>query len=401
MLNKLSVRALDLKGKRVLIRVDFNVPMEEGKITDDARIVASIPTIRYVIEQGGIPILMSHLGRPKGEEDQAFSLQPVAKRLEELLKTPVIFSKECCGQKTKELVAKTKPGSTILLENLRFHKGEEKPDEEPGFAAALAELGNCYVDDAFGAIHRSHASITELPKLFPGLSAAGLLLEKEIHYLSEIILKNAKRPLAAILGGSKISTKFKVIQVLMQKADLLLIGGAMAFNFLKADGMQIGDSLVEESYLPIAKELLNVDEQSACKLVLPVDIVITKNLKDKGPVRSVSVQEGIPKGWMGVDIGPKTVELFQTELQKAKTIFWNGPMGVFETPPFDSGTNALAKTVASLNATRIAGGGDSLAAIKQALLQDAFDHLSTGGGAMLEFIEYGSLPGIDALSNKT
>lgn len=400
MSQKLSLQDLDLKGKRALIRLDFNVPIEEGKITDDTRIRASIPTIEYVLNHGGIVILMSHLGRPKGKREPQFSLAPCAKRLSELLKKPVKFAPDCCGSEVENMVQKLAPGDILVLENLRFHKGEEKPDEEATFASALAELGDLYIDDAFGCAHRAHASITTLAQLFPGKAAAGFLLEKEMKYLGET-LRNPKRPFCTILGGSKISTKFKVIEALIQQADLLLIGGAMAFTFFKAENIPIGDSFVENDFLSVARELIDVSTQSRCRIMLPTDIVIAREIDSNAETRIVKIKDGIPEGFKGLDIGPETIKSYMNELQKAATVFWNGPVGVFECPPFDQGTNAIAKTLADLSATTIVGGGDSVAAVEKAGLSDRMNHISTGGGAVLEYIEFGKLPGIEALSNKS
>jgi phosphoglycerate kinase len=402
MAEKLSIRDLNLKNKKALIRVDFNVPIENGQIMDDSRIRAALPTIQYVLDQGGAVILMSHLGRPKAKPDPQFSLAPCAERLSELLKRPVKMAPDCHGPEVKQMALELKPGEILMLENLRFHPGEEKPEEEPAFVSSLAELGDVYINDAFGTAHRAHASTTTIAEFFHGKAVAGLLMEKEIAYLGDALL-NPKRPFYAILGGAKISTKFKVIKVLMQKADVLLIGGAMAFTFLKAENIPIGLSLVENDFLGVARELMDVSNQSHCRLLLPFDLVVARQINAHAERRIIQVKDGIPEGFQGVDIGPETIQEYSKELQKAATIFWNGPLGIFECPPFDQGTNAIAKTLAQLkSATTIVGGGDSVAAIEHLGVADHISHISTGGGATLEYIEFGGhLPGIDALSDKT
>ncbi len=397
---KLSIRDLDLKNRRVLLRVDFNVPIENGQITDDTRIRASLPTIQYVLDQGGSLILMSHLGRPKGKPDPAFSLSPCAKRLSELLQRPVQMAPDCVGAKTENLARSLKPGEILLLENLRFHPGEEHPEKELRFVQTLAHLGDLYVNDAFGTAHRPHASTTLIAHFFPNQAAMGFLLEKELVYLQEA-LQHPKRPFCVLLGGAKISTKFKIIRGFMKQADTLLIGGAMAYTFFKAQEIPIGHSLVEDQFLEAAKELLDHSSQVHCRLFLPLDLVVAKRIDPQAERKVVRTEEGIPEGFEGVDIGPKTIQKYGEVLQKASTIFWNGPMGVFETPPFDQGTRSLAHILANCPSTlTIVGGGDSVAAIQQAKVADRFSHLSTGGGAALELIEQGTLPGIDALSPK-
>jgi 3-phosphoglycerate kinase len=399
---KLTIKDLDLKNKKALLRVDFNVPIENGIITDDSRIRASIPSIQYILEQGGSVILMSHLGRPNGEIDPSLSLRPCAQHLSKLLSLPVKMAPDSCGPVVQKLADDLKPGEILLLENLRFHKGEEKPAEEPTFVSGLADLGDLYINDAFGTAHRAHASTTVLATFFPGKSAMGFLMEQELAYLGSKLL-HPKRPFYAILGGAKISTKFKVIEALMQKADVLLIGGAMAFSFFKAQGISTGKSKVENDFLPVARELLDVGSQSRCRVVLPVDIVITDKIEHGAKGHPVRINQGIPNGMEGVDIGPETIRKYTEELKNASTIFWNGPLGVFECPPFDHGTNAIAKFIAELTpkATTIVGGGDTIAAVEHAKVANKFSHVSTGGGASLEFIEFGRLPGIDALSAKT
>lgn len=391
-----TIKDLDLKGKKVLIRVDFNVPMNGKEITDDRRIQASLPTIKMALEKGAAVILMSHLGRPDGKPSLEYSLSPCAKRLSELLQKPVEFAEDCIGKKTEKQVQNLKPRDVLLLENLRFHAGEEHPEKEPDFAKKLASLGDIFINDAFGTAHRAHASNTEIVKYFPGKAAIGLLMEKELKYLGQMLLSPSK-PFVAVLGGAKISSKFPVIQALMKKADLILIGGAMSYTFFKAQGIEVGNSLYEPEFVTKAAELLKASS-SACRLVLPVDVVVTKEVKHSAEHQVVDIQKGIEKGYEAVDIGPKTVELYQKELQKAKTVFWNGPVGIFECPPFNRGTNEIARIISQLSATTVVGGGDTIAAIEQIDLADAFSFLSTGGGATLEFIELdGNLPAIKAL----
>jgi phosphoglycerate kinase len=393
-----SLKDLPLKGKKVLIRVDFNVPLDKGKITDDTRIVSSLPTIRYVIEQGGYPILMSHLGRPKGKSSPEFSLAPCARRLAELLGKPVIMAPDCIGENVQKQITRLSVGESVLLENLRFHPGEEKPKEDPGFAKQLAQLGEVYINDAFGTAHREHASTFTIVPQFKGNAAAGFLMEKEIRFLGDALTK-PKRPFFAVIGGAKVSSKIGVIKALVKKIDVLLIGGAMAFTFLKAKGIEIGDSLFEPEFLDTAKAILDAYESAGVKLMLPIDHVIVKDPEQENLIRFVLNEEGIPKGYQGVDIGPETIEQFSQELQHAKTVFWNGPMGIFEKKSFSKGTRALAEAIAGLKATTIVGGGDSVSAIRSMNMVHQFTHISTGGGASMEYIEYGTLPGIEAINN--
>lgn len=397
---KLSLRDLSLKGKRVLVRVDFNVPLKDGKITDDTRIRASLPTIQYILNHGAIPILMSHLGRPDAKKDDKYTLKPCAERLSQLLNKEVKMAPDCVGKEVESIVKSLKPGDILLLENLRFHKGEEKPSEDPSLVENLAKLGDVYVNDAFGTAHRAHASTALITKYFPHKSASGFLLEKEIEYLGKHLL-NPKRPFYAVLGGAKLSTKLKVIESLLNKADLLLIGGAMANTFLKAGGYSIGASLYENDYIAKAEQILKNQSQSKCKILLPVDLVVTAHIDPHAKSRIIAVEEGVPEKDQAVDIGPKTITLFSEQLKKAETVFWNGPLGVFECEPFAKGTRAIAQTLSLLKATTIVGGGDSIAALEQAHLAEKIDHISTGGGATLEYIELGTLPGIEALSNKS
>ncbi len=387
---KLSIRDLDLKNKRLFIRVDFNVPLAPGgqEITSDKRIKASLPTIKYALEQGAGLVLASHLGRPKGKVNPEMSLKPVAKRLEQLLGRPVKMAPDCIGPEVEAM--KPTPGEVLLLENLRFHPEEEK--NEPGFAKQLASLCDLYVNDAFGSAHRAHASTVGMIQFVPK-AAAGLLMDKELEWLTKAT-KNPERPCIAILGGAKVSDKIEVIQNLSKFVDKLLIGGAMAYTFLKAQGKPVGKSLVEEDKVGLAKELLAT---LGPKLMLPVDHVVAPELKEGADDQVV---ETIPDGMIGLDIGPQTVSAFSAEIAQAKTIIWNGPMGVFEKPPFDEGTVAVGKAVAASGAVSVVGGGDSEKAVKSAGVADKITHISTGGGASLEFLSGIELPGVAALSDK-
>lgn len=392
MTKKLSLSDLNVQNQKVLMRVDFNVPLDEnGNITDDSRIVASLPSIQYVLDHGGSVILMSHQGRPKSDNDLSASLEPCAKRLSELLKRPVKFIPECIGPSAIAASNAMKPGDVTLLQNLRFHKAEENPDADPSFSRQLAELGDLYVNDAFGTAHRRHSSTSTIAQYFPHKAAAGFLMEKELRHIGDL-LTNPKRPFIAIIGGSKISTKIGVLKALLTKADRILIGGAMSYTLLKAQGINIGQSLYEDSYLDVAKELLQAGKD---KIILPVDHIVTQKVVAGGPNE---VQQTIRSDFIGVDIGPETVNLYVAEINKAQTILWNGPMGVFEIPEFARGTMAIAVAAAATKAVTVAGGGDTLAAIHQSKLGNKFTHLSTGGGATLEYIEMGTLPGVDALS---
>ncbi|EFB41017.1 hypothetical protein pah_c161o023 [Parachlamydia acanthamoebae str. Hall's coccus] len=400
-MSKLSLSQLPIKGKKVLVRVDFNVPLDrEQKITDDTRIRASLPTIQYILDSGGAVILMSHLGRPKGKSSAEFSLKPCATRLSELLNHPVIMAPDCIGNETHQLAANLQPGQILLLENLRFHLGEEHPEKEPSFTQQLASLGDVYVNDAFGTAHRAHASTAEITRYFPGKAAAGFLLEKEVKYLNSSLVQPT-RPFYAIIGGAKISTKIGVLESLLQKADAILIGGGMAYTFLKAQGLAIGDSIHEDEFLDKAKQLLALSQSGRAKIILPQDLVIADSLSKDAVVQIIPTEQGIPSSFQGVDIGPQTIQNFTTILQDAATIFWNGPLGVFEIEPFSKGTYAIAHVLAESSATTIVGGGDSIAALQSAGLAEKITHLSTGGGASLEYIEFGTLPGIEALSDAT
>jgi phosphoglycerate kinase len=385
-----SIHDLDLKGKRVFIRVDFNVPLAPGgqEITSDKRIKASLPTIQYALEQGAGLILASHLGRPKGKPNPEMSLEPVAKRLEELLGRPVKMAPDCVGPEVEAM--KPAPGEVLLLENLRYHAEEEKND--PAFAKQLASLCDIYVNDAFGSAHRAHASTEGMIQFVPQ-AAAGLLMEQELKYLT-MATKNPARPCVAILGGAKVSDKIEVIENLGKVVDKLLIGGAMAYTFLKAQGKPTGKSLVEEDKVELAKKLL---ADLGGKLLLPVDHVVVTEIKEGADNQTV---ETIGAGQIGVDIGQKTIDLYEAEIAQAKTVIWNGPMGIFEKPPFDKGTVALAKAVAGSGATSVVGGGDSEKAIKAAGVTSKISHVSTGGGASLEFLAGIELPGVAALARK-
>ena len=391
-MNKKTVRDLNVKHKRVLVRVDFNVPLDEKQhITDDTRIAAALPTIRYLLDQGAAVILMSHLGRPKGKPTPEFSLVPAAARLSELLGQPVRLAPDCVGPQVEQIAAALKPGEVLLLENLRFHAEEEKND--PAFAQQLAKLGELYVNDAFGAAHRAHASTEGVAHYLP--AAAGFLMEKELDFLGKA-LESPERPFVAILGGAKISDKIAVIDNLLGKVDKLLIGGGMANTFLKAKGLNIGESLVEESSLENARNLM---ARGGDKLLLPVDAVVADRFDNQAQSQVVSVDK-VPAGWRILDIGPASVALFKQVLAPAKTVIWNGPMGVFEFPQFAKGTFALAEELAHLKATTIIGGGDSAAAVEKSGLADQMTHISTGGGASLEFLEGRVLPGVAALNDR-
>jgi phosphoglycerate kinase len=391
--NKISVRDLDVRDKRVLVRVDFNVPVKDAQVTDDTRIRRALPTIRHLLSEGGRPILISHLGRPKGEPDPKYAMDPVAKRLEELLGEPVLKLDAAVGPEVEEALNSWDGRGVVLLENSRFYPGETKND--PGFSEQLASLADLYVDDAFGAAHRAHATTVGVAERLP--AAAGLLLEEEVDYLDGV-LEDPERPFVAILGGAKVSDKLGVIESLLKVADTLLIGGAMCFTFFKAQGYEVGNSLVEDDYLEEAKRLM---DEAGEKLVLPVDVVVADEMED-AQGETVGVDE-IPPDKMGLDIGPRTVELFEGHISGAKTIFWNGPMGVFEVDAFAKGTEGVARAVAAASergATSVIGGGDSVAAVVKLGLEDRMSHISTGGGASLEYVEGKELPGVAALPEK-
>lgn len=388
-MNKKTIGDIDVTGKRVLVRVDFNVPLENGDVEDDTRIRATLPTVQYLIARDARIILCSHLGRPKGKPDLQYSLKPVAERLSRLLNRPVQLAPDCVGTAVQIMVEALKPGEVIVLENLRFHPEEEANDT--GFAQALAVLADVYVDDAFGSAHRAHASTAGVAAYLPAV--AGLLMERELTFLGRA-LTNPTRPFVAMLGGAKVSDKIAVIENLFSKVDTLLIGGGMANTFLKAQGHEIGDSLVENDKLDTARVLL---QQGSGKLVLPVDVVIADRFDAQAQSRCVHA-DAVPPGWRILDIGPKTIGQFKDHLRSARTVVWNGPMGAFEMQPFSVGTFAMAHALAELSgATTIVGGGDSAAAVEQASVADRMTHVSTGGGASLEFLEGKELPGVAVL----
>jgi phosphoglycerate kinase len=391
-MNKKTIRDVDLKGKRVLMRVDYNVPIQNGAISDDKRIRATLPTIQYILEQGAALVLMSHLGRPAGTGYEAeFSLKPVAERLSELLGKPVKFAPDCIGPEVEKMAAALKPGKVMLLENVRFYKAETKNDAK--ISAQLARLGEIFVNDAFGTAHRAQSSTEGVAHYLPAV--AGFLMEKEIEFLSKAT-ENPERPYVAVLGGAKISDKVGVIENLLKKCDRLLIGGGMANTFFKAMGFATGDSLVEEEAVATAQSLL---KSAGGQLVLPVDVVIADAFDNEAKTQIVAPNE-VPAGWRILDIGPKTVDTFKSALSGAKTVAWNGPMGVFEMPKFAEGTFAIARALADLDATTIIGGGDSASAVKKAGVAGKMTHVSTGGGASLEFLEGKVLPGVAALQDK-
>lgn len=399
-MGKLNIQDLDLNGKRVLMRVDFNVPLNpDGTISDLTRITESLTSITHILNAGGKPILMSHLGRPKDGWDPELSLAPCAKALSDLLQRPVKMAHNCIGPEVEKMASELQQGEVLLLENLRFHAAEEKPDSDPSFAKSLAALGDVYINDAFGTAHRTHSSTATIAQYFPGKAAAGYLMQKEIAFLGNLLIK-PKRPFFAIIGGAKVSSKIGVLKSLIGKVDGLFIGGAMAFTFLKAEGISIGNSLFEEDQIPTALELVDACKAKKTPLWLPRDFVTADAISEKANCQFKSAMQGIPAGWQGVDIGPNTILQWRNELQKAGTVFWNGPLGVFEIPYFAIGTRKIAEALANLKATTIVGGGDSVAAVTQMHLEKKFTHLSTGGGASLEYLEQGHLPGIDALSEK-
>jgi phosphoglycerate kinase len=394
-ISKRTVDDLPVQGKRVLVRVDYNVPLnDQGSITDDTRIRETLPTLNFLLERGASLVLCAHLGRPKGKPDPKYSLKPVAKRLEELLRKPVQMAPDCVGPEVQKMAKALQPGGVLLLENLRYHAEEEA--NNPLFARQLASLADVFVQDAFGAVHRAHASTAGVAALLP--SAAGCLLAKEIYFLSKA-MENPEKPFIAILGGAKVSDKIEVIESLLDRVNALVIGGAMAYTFLKAQGVAVGNSRVEDDKLDVAKSTLKKAQEKHIQLFLPLDHVVVDQVDAKAPFQ-VTADRSIPDGKIGVDIGPNTVKFLVPLLQKAKTIVWNGPMGIFEMPPFAAGTLGVAKALAEATqhgATSIVGGGDSVAAVKQAGLADQLSHISTGGGASLEFLEGKELPGIAAL----
>jgi phosphoglycerate kinase len=394
---KLSVTDLALAGKRVFIRVDFNVPVKNGEIGDDTRIRAALPTIKYALDHDATVILASHLGRPKGKAAPEYSLKPVVSRLEMLLGREVVFAADCIGEPARRAIAKAQEGGrVVLLENLRFHAGEEKND--PAFAGELASLADLYVNDAFGSAHRAHASVEGIVTAM-GRGAAGLLMEKELKYLGEAI-DSPVRPFVAILGGAKVSDKIEVIDNLLGKVDTLLIGGAMAYTFFKAKDLPVGRSLVEPDRLDSAREVMTRAEAGPVRLELPVDHVVAPKLESGVPVEVLDVDDAAIGDRMGLDIGPKTASRYADILKDARTVVWNGPMGVFEIPEFAAGTEAVARAVAAVDGTTVIGGGDSIAAVNKVGVADKVTHISTGGGASLEFLGGQTLPGVAALTDK-
>ena len=390
-MNKKTVRDIDLKGQRVLMRVDFNVPMQEGKVTDDKRIRASLPTIKYVLDQGASLILMSHLGRPKGGPDPAFSLRPAAEVLSSQLGIPVKMAADTVGAEVEAMAKELKPGEVLMLENTRFHAGEEKNDLE--LAKQMAALADVYVNDAFGSAHRAHSSTEGVARFLPAVS--GFLMEQELEYLGRAV-SNPEHPYVAILGGAKISDKISVVETLLSKADKLIIGGGMANTFLAAKGHNMQDSLVETASIETAKSIM---DRSGDKLLLPADALIADKFEAEATTQVVDVDK-IPPGWRMMDIGPKSIEAFKAALRDAELIVWNGPMGVFEMPKFAEGTFAIARMLADSGATTVIGGGDSASAVKKAGVAKQMTHVSTGGGASLEFLEGKELPGVAALMDK-
>ena len=394
-LNKMTIEDVQVKGKKVLVRCDFNVPLDADKnITDETRINAALPTIKYLLDNGAAVILCSHLGRPKGEFNMKYSLAPVAKRLSEKLGFEVKLAKDVIGPDAKKLAAEVQPGKAVLLENVRFHAEEEKND--PAFAKELASMAELYVSDAFGTVHRAHASTAGVADYLPAV--AGYLIGKELTFLGNAV-ENPVRPFVAILGGAKVKDKIGVITNLLEKVDTLIIGGGMAYTFSKAMGGEIGNSLLDEERVGLAKEMMETAKAKGVKLLLPVDTVIANDFDNPTEIKTVEAGK-IPEGWQGLDIGPKTVELFSDAVKSAKTVVWNGPMGVFEKPEFAKGTLAIATAMAESDATTIIGGGDSAAAVTQMGLAPKMSHISTGGGASLEFLEGKVLPGVACLKDK-
>ena len=390
-MNKKTVKDIDLKGKRVLMRVDFNVPMADGKVTDDKRIKAALPTIQYVLDQGASLILMSHLGRPKGGPDPEFSLKAASEALASLLGKPVQMAPDCVGPEVGKMAQALKPGDVLMLENTRFHKGEEKNDLD--LAKQMASLGDVYVNDAFGSAHRAHSSTEGITRFLPAVS--GFLMEQELEYLGRAVA-NPEHPYIAILGGAKISDKILVVETLLSKCDKLIIGGGMANTFLAAQGLNMQDSLVEAESLELAGAIM---AKSSDKLILPVDAIIADKFDAEANTQTVDVDK-IPAGWRMLDVGPKTLDLYKTSLEGVKLVVWNGPVGVFEMPKFAEGTFALARMLAGSGAITVIGGGDSASAVKKAGVAKQMTHVSTGGGASLEFLEGKELPGVAALLDK-
>lgn len=395
-----SITEGKFSDKRVLLRLDLNVPIGKGgEVKDTSRVDASLPTIKYLLDQGAKVIILSHLGRPDGKRNPEYSLYPLKGALEERLGRKVGFIEDFLSEEALDQSSKLKKGEVLLLENLRFDPDEEKPKSDQGFAKKLARLGDCYVDDAFGCAHRAHSSIVDLPRLFKGNAYAGFLLLNEVKFLGEA-LQDPKHSFLALIGGAKVSTKLGVLKSLLGKVDTLAIGGAMAFTFLKAKGFQLGNSPVETSLIEEAKDLLKKFQEANVKVLLPSDLIITDSLEPAKQGRMIEVKEGIPDGFFGVDIGENTIKTFQEAMSGAKTIFWNGPMGIFEVPFFANGTKKIAEAFLESGAITVAGGGETVSAIKECKLAKKATHLSTGGGASLEFLEFGTLPGLEALRTK-
>lgn len=398
---KLKMQELAPRQEKVLVRVDFNVPMTEGpecSITDLTRIKESLPTLQYLLNRDCAIILMSHLGKPRHGREPTLSLAPCAIALSQCLNRAVQMAPDCIGPEVQQMSDALQPGQILLLENLRFHEAEENPSFDPEFAKSLAALATIYIDDAFGSAHRAHSSTTTITQYFPGKAALGYLMQKEIHFLGEL-LSHPRPPFFALLGGAKVSSKIGAIEALLPKINALFIGGAMAYTFLKAQGFAIGDSPCEEAHLATADHLIQACKKRGIPLHLPRDVIAVDVPNETARCQFIATEKGIPEGWQGVDIGPNTVIYWMRELQRAKTVFWNGPFGIFEIPYFAQGTRRVASVLSKLDATTIVGGGDSVAAIHQMRLEKNFTHLSTGGGASLEFIEKGTLPGIEALSD--
>ena len=398
-MNKLTLKDLNIFEKKVLMRVDFNVPIENGQVTDDTRIVAALPSIKYVLDQGGSLILMSHCGRPKGEKNMEFSLKPAVDRLSHLVDVPVSLAPDVIGDDVVDLVNNLKVGEILVLENLRFYKEEEGKgcslEDQDAFSKQLASYGDVYVSDAFGTAHRAHASMVGVTK-YMDQCAAGFLLEKEIEYLGKV-LASPEKPFVAIIGGAKISGKIDVVINLMDKCDTILIGGGMAYTFFVSQGKKIGDSLLEKDKVELAASILKQAKEKGVNLLLPIDNVVADDFSETANTKII--EGDVDEGWMSLDIGPKTIELYSDQISTAKTIVWNGPMGCFEMAPFANGTNAICTAVANANCTSIIGGGDSVAAVKKSGNADKMSHVSTGGGASLEFMEGKDLPGITALTD--
>jgi phosphoglycerate kinase len=392
-----TVREIPIKGKRILIRTDFNVPLgPNGEILDDRRIKSSLNTIKFILDRGGSVILMSHLGRPQGKRVSNLSLAPVAKRLSDLLGKDVAFAPDCIGEVVEKMASKLNPGQILMLENLRFHSGEENAEKEPLFVEKLSRIGDVYVNDAFATAHHKHASNYHIAKKFHDV-AAGLLVEKEVTILTNL-LTQAKEPFYAVIGGSKIESKIGILEALLEKVDGLLIGGGMAFTFLKAMGYEIGNSLVDDEKIDVAQKIIRRAEKKGIDLHLPLDVVCAKSLTDTSETQIISIEDGVPKNWIGADVGPKTLASWKEALSKANTIFWNGPVGVYELKPFQSGTFKLAEIISSKKVMTIIGGGDSAAAVHSLGIDQKITCISTGGGATLEFIELGTLPALEPLT---